>query len=322
VTRPPVEVRRATVDDLDELLLLWAQAREESGHGGRSSGSLPAEQIRPRLREAVTSSQMYVLVARHEGVPAGYVVLRLAPVLALLDGPALHIDHLYVTPQTRRRGVARALLVATTAIAERHGAEQLLAGAPPSARESHRFLARLGFSPLVVRRVVGTATLRRRLAGEGQRRGLEDLLSRRRSLRARGLRVGWPGGGSATEPEPDDEAVADGLQAQGRRPEAAMTSIDMTSIDVASIDVTSIDASPVEARPADVTPIDLTPIDAPTVCAMPVATLPVEVAPIEGLHMQALHLEALQVDLEGLPSAGPGAEADVPRIGRRRRARA
>ncbi|HEX2808419.1 MAG TPA: GNAT family N-acetyltransferase, partial [Kineosporiaceae bacterium] len=195
MTRPPVEVRRATVDDLDELLLLWAQAREEVGHGVRGPGSIPTEQIRPRLRETLNGTETHVLVARYEGVTAGYAVLRLAPVLAMLDGPVLHIDHLYVNPQTRRRGVARALLVATTAIAERHGADQLLAGAPPSARESHRFLARLGFSPLVVRRVVGTATLRRRLAGEGQRRGLEDLLSRRRSLRARGLRVGWPGVG-------------------------------------------------------------------------------------------------------------------------------
>jgi hypothetical protein len=90
------------------------------------------------------------------------------------------------------------LLLLATSIAERHGAEQMLAGAPPSARETHRFLARLGFAPLVVRRVVATSALRRRLAGENQRRGLDDLLSRRRSLRARSLRSGW--GGRSAEP--------------------------------------------------------------------------------------------------------------------------
>ena len=57
------------------------------------------------------------------------------------------------------------------------------------ALEVHRFLARLGFTPLVLRRVVNTATLRRRLAGESKRSALEDLLSRRRSLRARAVRV-------------------------------------------------------------------------------------------------------------------------------------
>src|SRR5450631_2034973 len=103
VTRPPVEVRRAGVDDLEELLLLWAQARQETGRNGRSPGGAPTEQIRPRLRETLIGSETHVLVARHEGISAGYAVLRLAPVLAVLDGPALHIDHLYVTPQARRR---------------------------------------------------------------------------------------------------------------------------------------------------------------------------------------------------------------------------
>ena len=205
MTRPPVEVRRASVEDVDELLLLWAQARTELGHGSRSAAATPGDQIRPRLREILASSETHVLMARHEGVTAGYAVLRLAPLLTVVDGPALHIDHLFVLPAARRRGVARALLVAATSIAERHGAEQVLAGAAPSAKDAHRFLARLGFSPLIMRRVVGTATLRRRLAGEGQRRGLDDLLSRRRSLRARGLRVSWPGSGAPAEQDPDDD---------------------------------------------------------------------------------------------------------------------
>jgi ribosomal protein S18 acetylase RimI-like enzyme len=210
VTRPPVEVRRGGTDDLEELLLLWAQARQEPGRNGRTSGSVTTEQIRPRLRETLSGSETHVLVARYEGVSAGYAVLRLAPALAVLDGPALHIDHLYVTPQSRRRGVARAMLSAATAIAERHGADQVLAGAPPSAKESHRFLARLGFSPLVMRRAVSTATLRRRLAGEGQRRGLEDLLSRRRSLRARGLRPSWHGAAPAdVDPDAADVPAED-----------------------------------------------------------------------------------------------------------------
>jgi predicted GNAT family acetyltransferase len=137
---------------------------------------------------------------------AGYAVLRVAPLLAVVDGPALHIDHLFVQPSARRHGVARGLLSAATAIAERQGAEQILASAAPSARDTHRFLARLGFSPMVVRRAVGTASLRRRLAGEGRRSGLEDLLSRRRSLRARALRAGWVGAGDGSSAPIDDDA--------------------------------------------------------------------------------------------------------------------
>jgi hypothetical protein len=64
----------------------------------------------------------------------------------------------------------------------------------------HRFLARLGFTPLVLRRVAATATLRRRLAGESRRSGLEDLLSRRRSSRARSARLATPPGGLMLTP--------------------------------------------------------------------------------------------------------------------------
>jgi hypothetical protein len=42
---------------------------------------------------------------------------------------------------------------------------------------------------VTVRRVALTSVLRRKLSGEGRRNGLEDLLSRRRSLRAR---AAWP----------------------------------------------------------------------------------------------------------------------------------
>jgi ribosomal protein S18 acetylase RimI-like enzyme len=196
VSRPPVEARRATAADLDDLVLLWTHAREELGRSGRLPSVVPLEQFRARLTEVLAGTDSIVLIGRHEGAPAGYAVLRLAPVL-LAEGDALHIEQVFVLPSMRRRGVARALLVVATSIAERQGADQVLAGAPPSAREAHRFLARLGFSPLMVRRVVGTSALRRRLAGESPRRGLEDLLSRRRSLRARSLRAGW--GGTSSE---------------------------------------------------------------------------------------------------------------------------
>ena len=203
MTRPAVEARRATVDDLDDLVALWSQAREELGRGSRL---VPLDQVRARLSDALSTGDLIVAIGRHEGAAAGYAVLRLAPVL-LVDGDTLHIEHLFVLPSMRRRGVARALLVVATSVADRHGADQIMAGAPPAARDTHRFLARLGFSPLMVRRVVGTSALRRRLAGEGQRRGLDDLLSRRRSLRARSLRAGW-GGGRQDDPEPDDDPDA------------------------------------------------------------------------------------------------------------------
>lgn len=200
MTRPAVEARRATPADVDDLLLMWTRAREELGRTARPPYAVTPDQFRARLEEALGGQELIILIGRYEGGAAGYAVLRLAPVL-LVDGDALHIEHLFVLPSVRHRGVARALLMLATSVAERHGADQIMAGAAPSARDTHRFLARLGFSPLVVRRVVGTSALRRRLAGEGPRRGLEDLLSRRRSMRARSLRSGW----SERRDEPDDD---------------------------------------------------------------------------------------------------------------------
>ncbi|HEY6794564.1 MAG TPA: GNAT family N-acetyltransferase, partial [Kineosporiaceae bacterium] len=203
--RPPVEARRATPADVDDLVLLWSLAREEVGRQGRPLSQPPLEQFRVRLLEALTGSDAIVLLGRCEGAAAGFAVLRLSTAL-LSDPGGLHVDQLFVLPAMRRRGVARALLLLTASIAERHGVEQVLAGAPQGAREAHRFLARLGFSPLSLRRVVGTTALRRRLAGEGQRRGLEELLSRRRSLRARSLRAGW-GRQEPIEPLDDDGSL-------------------------------------------------------------------------------------------------------------------
>ncbi len=192
MTRQPIDVRRAGVGDVEDLVYLWTLAREDLGPLARSFGGVSPEQARSRLREALLGDDVQIVIARWDGSPAGYALLRFAPPAALLDGLALQIEHLFVVCELRRHGVARALLTVVTGIAEREGADQIVSAAPPGARDSHRFLARLGFSPVVVRRVAATAVLRRKLAGEGHRRGLEDLLSRRRSLRARAGRLRHP----------------------------------------------------------------------------------------------------------------------------------
>jgi GNAT superfamily N-acetyltransferase len=185
VARQQIDVRRAGAGDLEDLLRLWSLAREDVGPMGRPLIVTAPEQVRPRLRASLCGDDVQVAIARWDGRPAGFTLVRVVPVAALLEGLAVQVEHLYVVPELRRHGVAKALLGAVIGIAERVGAEQVFSSAPPGARDSHRFLARLGFSPVVIRRVAATSVLRRKLAGEGRRGGLEDLLSRRRSLRAR-----------------------------------------------------------------------------------------------------------------------------------------
>jgi GNAT superfamily N-acetyltransferase len=203
MTRPPVDVRRAGSGDADDLIGLWVQARAEIAGAGRAVLGGAPDVIRPRLLDALSRHEdLHVLLARWEGRPAGFAVVRVGHLMPLADDDCVQLEHLFVTPSLRRHGVASALLGGVAALAERHGADQILSGAPPSAREVHRFLARLGFTPLVLRRVTATATLRRRLAGESRRSALEDLLSRRRSLRAKSVRAATPPHGIALVPAP------------------------------------------------------------------------------------------------------------------------
>lgn len=228
MTRPPVDVRRAGTPDVDDLLLLWLAAREEMGRGARSSSADP-DTVRARLVIALQEDALQLVIARWAGKPAGYALMHTAALAPLMDGVVLHVEHLFVLPELRRHGIARALLSAVAGTAERYGADQVITGAPPGARETHRYLARLGFSPILVRRVVATAVLRRRLAGESRRGGLEDLLSRRRSLRARASRPAWRDGAafggivvgdldvdddiaSAVPTQPPPQSVADTLE--------------------------------------------------------------------------------------------------------------
>lgn len=183
--RPPVDVRRADRQDVEDLLLLWTQAREEDARSVRALSGVAVAQVRPRLLEALAGEEVQVLLARTDDVPVGYALLRVAPVAGLMEGRVLHVEHLYVAPSSRRHGVGHALLVAVASLAERHGCDQVVSNVAPGARETHRFLARLGFTPLVVRRVASTAALRRKLCSETSRGALDQLLSRRRSLRAR-----------------------------------------------------------------------------------------------------------------------------------------
>lgn len=229
MARPSLEVRRGRADDLDDLLALLLTARDDATPGFRTMLAADPETLRQRLAGLLgggTGSDL--LVAWQDRRPVGFLLVRSGPVSPLSDGSAMHIDQLYVVADQRRHGVGRALISAVAGLAERAGADQVLCNVSPTARDTHRFFARLGFAPLMVRRAVPLATLRRRLAGgETRRGGLDELLSRRRSLRARSL---WPGRADRPEPaaaddvaEPDEAAGAERVEVTVPSPAAPPT---------------------------------------------------------------------------------------------------
>lgn len=199
MARGNIVVRAATVEDLPELLALTDEIR--AGAVGRSVGyakvplDTSPETVRARLSELLAAPDRTLIVAvdalaAKGGRPAGTRGPSAATVTAgrpgtstaALDpaGPVVgmallgedaagdllglrstYLSYLVVTARYRRRGVGRALVAAAADWADRCGNEHVIVGVAPDLRDVHRFFARLGFVPLVSRRVASVATLRR-----------------------------------------------------------------------------------------------------------------------------------------------------------------
>ncbi|MDF2145789.1 GNAT family N-acetyltransferase [Knoellia sp. p5-6-4] len=183
MSRPGVCVKRVS-DDLERSFTeLWMSSRVESGVSPEVAARAASE---GKVRSALQREDVRAFVALGEGgLPVGFVVATHSPFSGLTDSPSVAIDQLYVAPKARRHGVARHLLAAVTAYAEKQGCEQIGCNVPSQQRDANRFFARLGFSSQVVRRVTSTSALRRRLGADEPRISLDQILHKRRSLRAR-----------------------------------------------------------------------------------------------------------------------------------------
>ncbi len=180
MARRCVSVAPVDVEDLHDITGLWLAAKVDSG----SSRELCARTIAEgRLAAALRRPGVHAFVARLDREPVGYVVTTDNP-FGLNPGDEVSVEQLWVAPEARRNGVAKALLTAVLDLAERSGCETVVSNVPTSAREANRFFARLGFGSIVTRRVVAAGTLRRRLAPETAETG-DALRRRRRSLRQR-----------------------------------------------------------------------------------------------------------------------------------------
>lgn len=203
--RPALHVRPATEADLPALLAFGDELRDQvlpTGDGaGRTRTSAGATRLvlESRYREAIADPARCLVVvedlhgAADEG-PLGMAMMTVASANALLDIPAAHLSHAVVADRHRRRGAGRALVAAALSFAEEHGLEQLVVSVHPGSRDANRFFARLGFTPLVVRRSAPVAAVRRRMA-VGEVRPVEHVVRRRtrrvvRMPRTTGLPLG------------------------------------------------------------------------------------------------------------------------------------
>ena len=183
MSRPQVVVRDAVPDDVPALADLWGLLRNLSNRGD----IVPAptiDGVLERLTTVAADDRARILIAELNESIAGFAVLTIDPLGPLYDCPTVQLSYLLVRPQLRRRGVGRAILTAATAYAEQVGADHIVVNVFPAMRDANRYFARLGFSPMSVRRVAAVSTLRRRLALDGRARG-EDVARRRMHARSR-----------------------------------------------------------------------------------------------------------------------------------------
>jgi GNAT superfamily N-acetyltransferase len=182
VSRSHVRVRPAELADLPQLLrLVEATDLQLGSPGARQFEADTLANLPERFATILSSDDRTVLVAVDDvGDVVGFVVVAEGDVAAITAVPALHVSHLLVAPGHRRRGVGRALLAAAVHVADQRGIEHVVATAVTGSRDANRYLARLGFAPLVVRRIASTGTLRRTL---GIADGADRLALLRRARR-------------------------------------------------------------------------------------------------------------------------------------------
>lgn len=201
MTRSTVHVRPADVTDAQALAHLVRGVGTRTGvFSGRPLLDPSPVRLAERFTQIITDGERELLVAvdatpvdaaggsRHsEAHTAGQIVGMLAArsddIGAIDLTRVLHVTHLMVDPHHRRRGVGRALLTGAVELAERLGVEHVLATTASGSRESNRYLARLGFTPLVVQRIAQTARLRRSLGMSESLTGAAPL-RRARLIRA------------------------------------------------------------------------------------------------------------------------------------------
>lgn len=165
MSRINVRVRPVDLSDVPALVVLTQSVDISSGmFSGRPLLDSTAEHLAARLTEIIHDGSRTLLVAVDDmNRLVGLLVARQDEIGAIDLTPVLHVSHLLVLPRQRRRGVGRLLLTAAVHLADERGMDHIMATAGAGSREANRYLARLGFAPLVVRRIAATGVLRRSL---------------------------------------------------------------------------------------------------------------------------------------------------------------
>jgi GNAT superfamily N-acetyltransferase len=184
MSRTPVSLRQATLDDTVFLADLWQRVLRRAD---------PQEQVADLeliIKSCEESAEQRLVIAEYDGEPAGAVMLVVSTLSPLNLEPAVHVLAPFVAPGFRRRGMGHTLMEAVVTYAEELGIGHVLTAVAHDSRQSNRFMARLGLGPQAVLRVASTPTVRSKLTAQlpgklrpGGTRPVGQVLAARRSLR-------------------------------------------------------------------------------------------------------------------------------------------
>ena len=189
MSRVNVRIRPATHHDVAALVILVQNVDTRSGlFSGKPLHDSSTEHLSERLIEILDSDRVLLLAADESDAAVGMLAARHDAVGAIDLTAVLHVTHLMVDPQHRRRGIGRLLLAAAVRLADEQGIEHIVTTAAAGSREGNRYLARIGFAPLVVHRIAPTSALRRSL---GMTEVADRMAVLRRARRLRAQRTGF-----------------------------------------------------------------------------------------------------------------------------------
>lgn len=188
MARASIQVRPAVAADAAALARLMCAADASAPVSGRQAVTSTRARVQQLDRILADEARVLLVATTEDGTDESAAVVGLLAgridEIGVLDlTPVLQVTHLLVLPGARRRGVGRALLCAAVQIAEAAGVGHVLAAAGAGSREGNRYLARMGFAPLVTQRLAAVPTLRRSL-GMTDSAARVAVLRRARTLRA------------------------------------------------------------------------------------------------------------------------------------------
>jgi len=186
VSRSGVHIRAVRLDDADEVLELWRTLPSRN-----VAADVALAEVQSMIRKVLASDRERIMIAELNGRLVGGLHLRLGELAPLTSERAVFTSHLTIVPEFRRRGIARSLMETAVTWAEENAIAHVVALTAVNARDTSRFMARLGLSQAAVARVAPTNVLRAKLPVErpgtmrpvGGGRQLSQVLAARRSLR-------------------------------------------------------------------------------------------------------------------------------------------